>query len=48
MKVSASAFYAWLKPPADSDKARRKATLEAKAHPLFNDHKRAYGYRRLP
>ncbi len=48
MEVSASAFYAWLKTPEDSDKARRKAALEAKARQLFNGHKQTYGYRRLP
>ena len=47
MEVSTSAFYAWLKTPEDSDKAQRKAVLEAKARQLFNDHKQTYGYRRL-
>lgn len=47
MEVSTSAFYAWLKRPEDSDKAQRKAVLEAKARQLFNDHKQTYGYRRL-
>ena len=31
MEVSASAFYSWLKTPEDSEKAQRKAALEAKA-----------------
>lgn len=47
MEVSASAFYSWLKTPEDSEKAQRKAALEAKARQLFNDHKQTYGYRRL-
>jgi putative transposase len=47
MEVSGSAFYSWLKTPEDSDKAQRKASLEAKARQLFNDHKQTYGYRRL-
>ena len=47
MEVSTSAFYAWLKTPEDSDKAQRKAVLEAKARQLFDDHKQIYGYRRL-
>jgi hypothetical protein len=36
MEVSASAFYSWLKTPEDSEKAKRKAALEAKARQLFN------------
>jgi transposase InsO family protein len=47
MEVSASAFYAWLKTPEDTDKNQQKAALEAKARQLFNDHKQTYGYRRL-
>jgi|CXWL01.1.fsa_nt_gi transposase InsO family protein len=47
MEVSASAFYAWLKTPADTDKTQQKAALEAKARQLFDDHKHTYGYRRL-
>jgi hypothetical protein len=47
MEVSASAFYVWLKTPADTDKVRQKEELEAKARQLFNDHKQTYGYRRL-
>jgi transposase len=47
MAVGASAFYVWLKTPADTDKVRQKEELEAKAHQLFNDHKHTYGYRRL-
>lgn len=47
MEVSASAFYAWLKTPGDSEKAQRKAVLEAKARQLFNDHEQTYGHRRL-
>jgi hypothetical protein len=47
MEVSASAFYAWLKTPEGTDKAKRKAALEAKARQLFDDHKQTYGYRRL-
>ncbi len=47
MEVGASAFYAWLKTPEDTDKARQKAGLGAKARQLFNDHKQTYGYRRL-
>ena len=48
MEVSASAFYSWLKTPEDSEEAQRKAALEAKARQLFDDHRQAYGYRRLP
>ena len=33
--------------PEATDKAQRKAALEAKAHQLFNDHRHTYGYRRL-
>ena len=47
MDVSSSAFYAWLKTPEDSEKAQRKAVLEAKARQLFEDHRHTYGYRRL-
>ena len=47
MEVSASAFYAWLKTPADTDKTQQKAALEAKPRQLFDDHKHTYGYRRL-
>jgi putative transposase len=47
MEVSTSAFYAWLKTPEDTDKARQKAVLEAKARQLFDGHKKTYGYRRL-
>jgi transposase-like protein len=47
MEVGASAFYAWLKTPEDTDKAQRKTALEAKARQLFNGHKQTYGYRRL-
>jgi len=47
MEVSASAFYAWLKTPEDTDKTQQKAVLEAKACQLFDDHKHTYGYRRL-
>jgi transposase InsO family protein len=47
MEVSASAFYAWVKLPEDTDKTRQREALEAKASELFNDHKQAYGYRRL-
>ena len=47
MGVSASAFYAWLKRPEATDKARRKAALETKARELFDDHRHTYGYRRL-
>jgi len=47
MEVSASAFYAWLKTPTDTDKTQQKAVLEAKARQLFDGHKHTYGYRRL-
>jgi putative transposase len=47
MEVSSSAFYSWLKTPEDSEKAQRKAALEAKTRQLFNDHKQTYGCRRL-
>ncbi|MEQ1546883.1 IS3 family transposase [Methyloglobulus sp.] len=47
MEVSSSAFYTWLKTPGDSEKAQRKAALEAKASQLFEDHRQTYGYRRL-
>jgi putative transposase len=47
MKVGARAFYTWLKTPEDSEKALRKAALEAKARQLFDDHRHPYGYRRL-
>jgi len=39
VSASASAFYAWLKTPEDTDKNQRKAALEAKARQLFNGHK---------
>jgi hypothetical protein len=35
MEVSAGAFYAWLKTPGDTEKAQRKAALEANARQLF-------------
>jgi putative transposase len=47
MEVSASAFYVWVKKQEDTDKTRQKAALEAKARQLFDDHRHAYGYRRL-
>jgi hypothetical protein len=45
--VGASAFYGWVKTPVHTDKTRKKEILEAKACQLFDDHKHAYGYRRL-
>jgi putative transposase len=47
MEVSTSVFYAWLRTPEDTDKARRNAALETKARQIFNAHKQIYGYRRL-
>ncbi len=45
MQVSTSAFYMWLKAPADINKQMEK--LEAKACQLFNENRQTYGYRRL-
>ena len=47
MEVSASAFYAWVKKPGDTDRIRKREVLEAKARQLFYEHKQTYGYRRL-
>ena len=47
MEVSASAFYAWVKNLGDTDRIRKRETLEAKARQLFYEYKQTYGYRRL-
>jgi transposase InsO family protein len=45
--VSASAYYAWANTPENTEKAKQKTALEAKAKELFYEHRQTYGYRRL-
>jgi transposase InsO family protein len=47
MQVSASAFYAWAQASENTEKARQKEALEAKARQLFESNKKSYGSRRL-
>ncbi len=47
MEVSASAFYAWVKKPGNTDRIRKREVFEGKVHQLFYEHKQIYGYRRL-
>ena len=47
MQVSTSAFYAWTQATENTDKTKKKATLEAKARELFEANKKSYGSRRL-